>query len=188
MKIIGISGSIVGSKTALAVDLALKMISEKDSNIQTELVKLGDYQLVFSDGRDYRDYQGDTQTLIHKIMEANALIIGTPTYQASIPGALKNVFDLLPKEAFFEKTVGVIATAGSDKHYLMAENQLKPILNYMKATVVSKYVFVNEAYFFNEQIINDDVTYRLRQLAEDVLNLAQLMDEFKQRRDDAFDF
>jgi FMN reductase len=42
------------------------------------------------------DYTGDTRVVLEKIMEADAYIIGTPVFQASIPGTLKNLFDLLP--------------------------------------------------------------------------------------------
>jgi FMN reductase len=61
-------------------------------------------------------------------MDADAIIIGTPIFQASIPAALKNVFDLLPTSAFLDKVVGVIATAGSSKHYLIPAQHLLPIL------------------------------------------------------------
>ena len=58
--------------------------------------------------------------------------IGFPIFQASIPGSLKNVFDLLPVNAFHDKVIGLVATAGSSKHYLIPEMHLKPILSYMK--------------------------------------------------------
>jgi len=77
-------------------------------------------------------------------MEADALIIGTPIFQASIPATLKNIFDLLPVNAFRDKVVSMLVTAGSPKHYLIAEQQLKPILAYMKAHIVPTYVFIEE--------------------------------------------
>ena len=62
----------------------------------------------------------------------------------SIPATLKNVFDLLPTNAFRDKVVGMVATAGSAKHFLIPAQQLTPILTYMKAQVVQPYVFVEE--------------------------------------------
>jgi FMN reductase len=76
------------------------------------------------------DYEGDTAFVTKKIMEADAIVIGTPIFQASIPATLKNIFDLLPVNAFRDKVVSVLVTAGSSKHYLVPEQQLKPkILN-----------------------------------------------------------
>src|SRR5690554_4622161 len=103
MKILGLPGSIAGTKTLNAVRTVLDYIKEADGKAEVEILKLSDLDLRFADGRDYRDYQGDTQLVIDQIMAADALVIGTPTYQASIPGVLKNVFDLLPVDAFRDK-------------------------------------------------------------------------------------
>lgn len=169
MKVLGISGSIVGSKTRIAVENILNRINEQYEDIEIELIDLKQYNLVFSDGRDYRDYTGDTKLVLEKIMEADGYIIGTPTFQASIPGTLKNLFDLLPMDAFREKVVGLVSTAGSAKHYLVAEQQLKPILNYMQAMVIPKYVFIEEKHYHKQAIIDDEIVFRLNRLADDVV-------------------
>ena len=56
MKVLGISGSIVGSKTRIAVENILNRINEEYEDIEIELIDLKQYNLVFSDGRDYRYY------------------------------------------------------------------------------------------------------------------------------------
>lgn len=188
MKVLGISGSIKGQKTITAVETILQAIKNKNELIETELISLGNYNIEYSDGRDYRDYEGDTNSVISKVMSADAFIIGTPVYQSSIPGVLKNLFDLLPKDAFTDKVVGIVTTAGSDKHFLMVESQLKPILNYMKAIIVPKYVFINEALFVNNKIESDDIEFRVRQLADDTVNVAEVVQELKKRREHEFDF
>ncbi|MGA6119125.1 NADPH-dependent FMN reductase [Sphingobacterium anhuiense] len=188
MKVIGISGSIVGSRTRVAVTYTLNKIKEKRPDLEVELVDLASFKTDFSDGRDFRDYNGDTRTLIEKVMTADAYIIGSPTYQSSIPGVLKNVFDLLPVDSFKDKVIGIISTAGSEKHYLVAEYQLKPILHYMKAVVVQKYVFVEEKHFHNGQIVADDIAYRLDQLAQDTLDAIVATELLLKSKDDAYDF
>ena len=67
MKILGISGSIKGQKTISAVEIVLRSIKNKNDSIDIELISLGDYDLVYSDGRDYRDYEGDTNVVISKL-------------------------------------------------------------------------------------------------------------------------
>lgn len=188
MKVIGISGSIVGSRTRIAVEHTLNKLKEIRPSIAVELVDLASFQTVFSDGRDFRDYDGDTRILIEKVMAADAYIIGSPTYQSSIPGVLKNVFDLLPIDSFKDKVIGIISTAGSEKHYLVAEYQLKPILHYMKAVVVQKYVFLEEKHFHNGQIVADDIAFRLDQLAQDTLDAIDATDLLLKSKDDAYDF
>jgi len=103
------------------------------------------------------------------MMEADAIIIGTPIFQASIPATLKNIFDLLSPNAFLDKMVGIFVTAGTPKHYLVVEQQLKPILAFMKAQIVQSYVFIEESDFYNKEIIDEDVLFRLNRLVEEVL-------------------
>jgi FMN reductase len=188
MRIVGIAGSIVGTKTRTAVKQVLDNIKDKNAAIAVELINLGDYQIQFSDGRDFRDYQDDTRNVIEKIMRADAYIIGTPTFQASIPGTLKNIFDLLPIDVFKDKIIGVVATAGSAKHYLMVEHHLKPILNYMKAIVVPKYAFIEEKDYLNGEIVDDGIVFRLNRLAEDTVEMMNVIKAVLEAKDNAYPF
>lgn len=173
MLAVGLSGTILGSKTKTAVEHTLNVLRERYPDMETTLLDLGQYDVQFSDGRNYLDYEGDTGIVAKTIMDADILVIGTPIFQASIPGTLKNIFDLLPQNALQGKVVGIVATAGSARHYLVPEQQLKPILTYLKARIVQSYVFAEEKDFFRKQIVNDDVRFRIERLAEDIALLAQ---------------
>ncbi|WP_339215881.1 NADPH-dependent FMN reductase [Ornithinibacillus sp. FSL M8-0202] len=181
MKIVGLSGSKVGSKTRTAMNYAVKSLSETYPDVEVTVIDLADYEIQFSDGRNYLEYEGDTGYVTKTIMEADAIIIGTPIFQASIPATLKNIFDLLPINAFRDKVVSMIVTAGSAKHFLIAEQQLKPILAYMKAQIVQTYVFIEEKDFYLKEIRNDDVLLRIIRLVEDTVTL---MDTYKKIRDE----
>jgi FMN reductase len=183
MNIVAISGSNVGSKTRTAIDYTLKIANEKYPDAEITLLDLAEYEMVFSDGRNYMEYDGDTKYVTETIMAADAIIIGTPTFQASIPATLKNIFDLLPVSAFRDKVVSMLVTAGTAKHYLMVEQQLKPILSYMKAHIVPTYVFIEEKDFNRKEIINDDVLFRMERLVEDTLQLVEAYSEIRQAKD-----
>lgn len=173
MKIALLAGSNVGSKTRTAMDEVLKITQEKYPGADITLLDLAEFDMVFSDGRNYVDYEGDTKYVTETIMAADAIIMGTPTFQASIPATLKNIFDLLPVNAFRDKVVSVLVTAGTAKHYLMVEQQLKPILAYMKAHIVPTYVFIEEQDFHRKEIVNDDVNFRMERLVEDTVVLVE---------------
>ncbi|RPF53449.1 NADPH-dependent FMN reductase [Aquisalibacillus elongatus] len=173
MKIVAISGSIVGSKTRTAMDYTVQSITKQYPDHEVTLIDLADYDLQFSDGRNYLEYEGDTGYVTKTIMEADAILIGTPIFQASIPATLKNIFDLLPVNALRDKVVGMLATAGSPKHFLILENQLKPILGYMKAQIVQSYVFIEEEDFERKEIINHDVLFRIDRLVQDTVVLTE---------------
>ncbi|MFD1178426.1 NADPH-dependent FMN reductase [Paenibacillus puldeungensis] len=188
MKIVGLSGSIVGSKTRTAMNYLSKEIAEKYPEVEFTLIDLADYHLQFSDGRNFLEYDGDTGYVTKTIMEADAIIFGTPIFQASIPATLKNIFDLLPVNAFRDKVAGMLVTAGSPKHYLVAEQQLKPILAYMKAQIVQSYVFIEEKDFHQKEIVNDDIFFRIERLVEDTILLTKTYTALREERDAKYDF
>lgn len=165
MKILGIVGTVFGSKTKISLN-EIKF----SPNTSYEIIDLADYNLPFVDGRFLNEYDSSVLNLINKIIDADALVIGFPVYQASIPGSLKNLFDLLPIDSIKNKPVGVISTSGSDKHYLVAEYQLIPILNYLKADVINKYVYITQKDFTVDSIINDGIILRLENLAKELEN------------------
>ena len=188
MKIVGISGSIVGSKTRTAMNYTVKEVTKKYPEAEVTLLDLADYEVQFSDGRNYLDYEGDTGFITKTIMEADAIIIGTPIFQASIPATLKNIFDLLPVNAFRDKIVSIVVTAGSPKHYLIAEQQVKPILAYMKAQIVQTYVFIEEKDFHRKEIVNDDVLFRIERLVEDTILLTTTYTMIRKENEAEYDF
>lgn len=188
MKIVIVNGSIVGRNTKVAVQRAKEMFKEKYEAHKTILIDLADYELPFSDGRPYFEYKGDAKKVTTALMEADAIVIGTPIFQASIPGTLKNLFDLLPVDALRGKTVSIIVTAGTAKHFLIVEQQLKPILTYMKAQIVPTYVFIEEQDILKDEIINDDIILRLERLVEDTVDVHEAFKKVWDKQNLLYDF
>lgn len=188
MKIVVLAGSIVGSKTKTAMLKTVEILKQNYPQHEVMLIDLAEYTVEFSDGRNYVEYEGDTKYITETIMAADAMIIGTPTFQASIPATLKNIFDLLPVNAFRDKVVSSIVTAGTAKHYLMVEQQLKPILAYMKAHIVPTYVFIEEKDFLRKEIVNDDILFRLERLVEDTVLTVEAFEAIRRKKDEEYDF
>ncbi|UUX34751.1 NADPH-dependent FMN reductase [Fundicoccus culcitae] len=188
MKVVGISASNMGTKTRIAMDYTMQVINEKYPDAITTLIDLAEVDVVFSDGRNYMDYEDDTKMVTETLMAADAIIIGTPIFQASIPATLKNIFDLLPENAFRDKVVSIIVTAGSSKHFLIADHQLKPILAYMKAQIVQTYVFIEDMDFYRKKIINDDVLFRIDRLVEDTMLMAEVQQKIREAQDSIYGF
>lgn len=188
MKVVGLSGSIIGSKTITAMQATMDTVQKKYPQNEVTLLNLADYNLPFSDGRNYLEHEGDALYVTKTLMEADAIIVGTPIFQASIPGTLKNLFDLLPEAGFRDKTLSMLVTAGSPKHYLIAEQHLKPILTYMKANVTQSFVFIEEADFRNKKITNDDVFFRIERQVEDMMILAKTYQQILAEKDAEYGF
>jgi FAD reductase [NAD(P)H] len=173
VKVLGISGSLTPrSKTLVVIEEVLKSLKLFDHSLQTEILDLREYNMQFCDGRKTLDYNEDTQKVIHKVLEADCFVIGTPIYQGSLSGALKNFIDLLPPDAFRKKVVGLIATGGTFQHFLVIEHQLKPIFGYFRSYVAPCYVYAHDSQFnSSKQIIDESLQQRIDDLGKEVVEM-----------------
>lgn len=176
MKIVGISGTIIGSKTAVLVDAILKEINKMYPEYKTELLDLRKYEMEFCDGRNPELYNNDTKELIKIVSEADVYIIGFPIFNASFPAPLKNIFDLLPPAVFRYKVMGFVANGGTNQHYLVIENQMKPIAGYFRSYVAPSYVYVNSSqYNERNEIVDEEIVERIKVLAEELINMQKAL-------------
>ncbi|CDQ40524.1 MULTISPECIES: NADPH-dependent FMN reductase [Virgibacillus] len=172
MKLVGIAGSLVGEKTSQAVHDVLLEAKRVDASLETALIDLRDYEVEFVNGAPLAYYNEDTWHVVNTILSADMLVVGSPIYQASISGALKNLFDHLPVDAFKSKVTGMITTGGSEKHFLVSEYQLKPILSYLKGIVPTCSVFIhNDDFNDDKQIVNRNVMERITTLAKEMISI-----------------
>lgn len=173
--LLAISGSPSSpSKTRLALTVALERGAEHDG-VRTELLDLRERELVFSDGRDPAGYTGDTREAIDAVVAADALLVGTPMYRGSYSGRLKNLFDLLPNDALAGKAVGLVATGGTDHHFLALEHELKPLVGFFRAWAVPGAVYANNTHFSAGRLIDQGVRDALHALADAVVTFARHM-------------
>ena len=104
LKVVGLSGSVAGSQTITTMREVEKEIGRTyGTEVNFKMLDLRDYQLQASDGRDFHEYDGDTYQVATTLAAADAIIVGTPIFQGSIPGALKNVLTYYRKMAFGAK-------------------------------------------------------------------------------------
>ena len=170
MKLLGISGTITGSKTKIVVENVLAEVKKKYPEIEVELLDMKKYDVQFCDGRNPLEYNEDTQKVINLVSSADFYLIGTPIFQASITGVLKNLIDLIDPQAFRNKVMGFIATGGTYQHYLVVENQLKPIAGYLRAFVSPGFVYAQNDHFNQQnELVDPEVLKRVENLAEEVV-------------------
>lgn len=174
MKLLGISGTIIGAKTAILVKRILDEIKQKHSDVEVDLLDLRDYDMQFCDGRKIDDYNEDTKKIIEKVSNADFYLIGSPIFNCSIPAPMKNLIDLIPPEVFRHKVMGFAANGGTYQHYLMIENQLKPIAGYLRAYVAPSYVYAHSSHFNGQnEIYDEDIIRRIRDLADELVHMQQ---------------
>lgn len=178
MKILGLSGGpLQSSKTLLAVKKTIEYAEAYSLNIKAEVLNISQFNIQFCDARDPGTYDSDAKLIIDKIIDADAYIVGTPMYRGTYTGILKNVFDLIPNDAMHGKPVGLVATGGSDHHYLALEHELKPLLGFFLAFVLPGVVYANNKDYRSGKINSDDLLLKLKQLGESLVNFHSILPE-----------
>jgi len=175
MYLLGLSGGLrPRSKTLIAVRRAVAYAQAAHPSIEAEVVNVRDLDMTFCDGRE-EPYEGDTGTLVDKIVRADGLIVGTPMYRGSYTGVLKNVLDVIPNDALVGKPVGWIATGGTDHHYLAIEHELKPVLGLFRAYPIPGAVYANNSHYSDDDLVDEGVLERLDELGRAVVEFAELV-------------
>jgi FMN reductase len=78
---------------------------------------------------------------IERIADADAIIASTPIYKAGISGLFKAFVDVLDNDLLVAKPVLLAATAGTSRHALVIDDQMRPLFGYMRALVLPTTVF-----------------------------------------------
>ena len=137
MTILGIAGSVrAGSHNAQLLRLAAEELPDG-----SELVVFDGLAEIPAFDQDLEDLAPDAvDRLKAAIAEADAVLIATPEYNASIPGALKNALDWvsrpLAESPIRAKPVAVIGASTSAFGAVWAQRELKKVLGVMGARVL----------------------------------------------------
>ena len=118
------------------------------------------------------DFGDTTKQAIKNITEADVWLIGTPIYNSFFSSALKNLFEYIDYKKTAGKTAGLIVVASGNSGFTDVQTLLTQLMSYFNVITNPKAVFVTADTVEGEQIINDDVKSRLKQLADETLKLA----------------
>ena len=137
MTILGIAGSLrAGSHNAQLLRLAAEELPEG-----VELVVFDGLAEIPAFDEDLEDLAPDAvDALKVAIAEADGVLIATPEYNGSIPGALKNALDWVSRpiaeSPIRRKPVAVIGASTSAFGAVWAQRELKKVLGVMGARVL----------------------------------------------------
>jgi MsuE subfamily FMN reductase len=184
-KLLAINGSLTPppSRSRAVLDVALVGARAYDPSVETEALELRDFDLEFCDGRAPDDYNSDTRRALALVEGADAYLVATPVYRASYTGALKNFFDLVPNGAngtpdpLRGKIVGLLATGGSDHHYLVLEHQLRPLFGFFGAYTLARAIYASSKDFDAQKQVQGDLVEELRRLGQEVVVQARFLAE-----------
>jgi chromate reductase len=163
MKVVGISGSLRGdSHNTRLLRAAAELLPP---GAELELVSIGDLPLYNAD-LDIAPAPEPVSRLRDTIASADAVLISTPEYNASIPGVLKNAIDWasrpFPDNAFRNKPVLVIGASTGLFGAVWAQAELRKVLDHVGADVIDTELPVGQAH---EQVGDAELAELERQLA-----------------------
>ena len=124
-------------------------------------------------------YAGDgnisdtTKQAIKNITEADVWIVGTPIYNSFFSSALKNLFEYIDYKKTAGKTAGLVIVASGNSGFTDVQTLLTQLMSYFNVITNPRAVFVTADTVQDDQIINDDVKSRLKQLVDETLELAR---------------
>ncbi len=81
------------------------------------------------------------QSAIERLAAADAVIASTPVYKAGISGLFKSFADVLDNDLLIAKPVILAATAGTARHAMVVDEQLRPLFAFLRAMPVPTSLF-----------------------------------------------
>jgi FMN reductase len=81
------------------------------------------------------------QEAIDRLAAADAIIASTPVYKAAVSGLFKSFADILDNDLLIAKPVILAATAGTARHAMVVDDQLRPLFAFLRAIPVPTSLF-----------------------------------------------
>jgi FMN reductase len=78
---------------------------------------------------------------IATLAEADALVVATPVYKAGVSGLVKSFFDVVDQDLLIAVPTVLAATAGTSRHALVADEQLRSLFAYLRTLTTPTSVF-----------------------------------------------
>lgn len=127
------------STKLLADQLAVAVVERAD--VEVRHVEVREHAHAIADALMTGFASGELKSALEAVTAADALIVVSPTFQASYSGLFKSFLDLVEAGSLRGTPVLLAATGGSERHSLMIESALRPLFGYLGAVTVPTGVF-----------------------------------------------
>lgn len=153
MKRIAVISGGLGSPSStrvLADDVVTQVregLADAGEDLEVTMVELRELAHPIMDAMLTGFATGELGRIVEAVAEADALVVVSPTFSASISGLVKSFFDILEPESIKSKPVLMAATGGTERHSLMLEFAMRPLFSYLGAIPVRTAIFAATADF-----------------------------------------
>lgn len=105
---------------------------------------------------------------IEALGRADGLIVSTPVYKAGPSGLFTSFFHVLDNDLLIAKPVVLAATAGTSRHALVVDDQMRSLFAYLRTLVVPTSLFAA-----SEDWSDNDLTKRIDRAATELVLLME---------------
>ncbi|RWL17901.1 MAG: FMN reductase [Mesorhizobium sp.] len=162
-KLVGLVGNFSRpSKSYALVETVAGLVRDR-YGLRPELYDLTDIGPSLGNARRHDDLDISARQVVQKIISADVLVVGSPTYKGSYTGLFKHFFDLIDPLALQGKPVILTATGGGDRHALIVEHQLRPLFGFFMAHTLPSAVYAADRDFSDYRLASEPIHRRAEQ-------------------------
>ncbi|MEE2876450.1 MAG: NAD(P)H-dependent oxidoreductase [Candidatus Neomarinimicrobiota bacterium] len=161
MKYLVISSSLRpgGNSQAMADSLCYRL---RGAGEEAELLMLNDYEMPFCDGKAYLDHP-TTQLFREKVGSANGIVLATPIYNYDTNAVAKNFIEITG-QAWQNKVVGFLCTAGGEKSYMSIMALANSLMLDFRCVIIPRFVYASD-----DTVADEAVVERIHELADELV-------------------
>lgn len=127
-----------------------RALVEAGDTVDVRLVELRGHAHAVTDALLTGFPTGALRDALADVTGADALVVVSPTFQASYSGLFKSFMDLVEAGTLRGVPVLLAATGGTERHSLVIEHALRPLFSYLGAPTVPTGVYAATADFGGE--------------------------------------
>ncbi|HET9128917.1 MAG TPA: CE1759 family FMN reductase [Propionibacteriaceae bacterium] len=135
------AGLRVPSSSRLLSERIADAVRDRLPGADLEIVDLRDHAHPMMDALLTGFPTGVLADVLERVAASDALVVVTPTFQATYSGLFKTFVDLVDKDALRGTPVLLAATGGSERHSLMIDHALRPLFAYLGAEPLATGIF-----------------------------------------------
>jgi FMN reductase len=124
-----------------AADRAAAILSGNGHVVTTDVIELREISTDVSTALVAQLVKPKLQEAMTTLGEADGVIASTPVYKAGASGLFTSFFDVLDNDLLIAKPVILAATAGTPRHALVADDQMRSMFAYLRAMTVPTSLF-----------------------------------------------
>jgi len=117
-------------------------------------------------------YNDATMQATKDITEADIWLIGSPIYNSFFSSGLKNLFEYVNYKKTEGKVAGIAILASGNIGFIDVQTMITQLMSYFRVITNPKAVFMTANMIKDNQIIDDGIITRIRELVDETINLA----------------